>query len=346
MKPVERRLSRCVTRAGAGQRHACFRSAAPHQSRQWSFGRVVLCCSVLAASSRPRAGGRNERLRLDTGAVDDGEGDRAAETNDSEFARGVIDQMYDLFILPEQVRRGLPPGRDAIRKALVVLAPGVGVRVDLNDEAELAFQARSTRAMDAGQNVTVADIDPATVTGLRPVTLDPDAGWVALAQIPGVGVVVAFDFTRNRGRARRLLDKADAFGDQAEGALTVGHLSPALDLAFSAAELAVTAMMSLIEEPTGGRNQHGRRTSWFSQWTRLGNSPREFHQLLARLASLRPQARYGDSDPLTTEETERVVVGVRDLIDHARTRVGKPLRDLSAIRPIGLLDNPGHSEPP
>lgn len=269
-------------------------------------------------------------------------GDIDADTDslagDSEFASRVTDQMFDLFIFPEFQRRGLPPDRASVRKALITLAPGAGASVDLNEEADLAFRADSTRAISAGQAMTTADIDPASVAGLRPVTIDPDAGWVALADFPGLGVVVAFDFTRNRGTARRLLDKAADFHSQGEDALSAGRISPSLDLAFSAAELSVTAMMSLLpNEPTRGRNKHGRRTAWFSQWTRLGNSPREFHQLLGRLAELRPRARYGDADPLTAEETGPLLADVRDLIDHALRRVGEPLPELPPMPHLETL---------
>lgn len=80
--------------------------------------------------------------------------------------------------------------------------------VQLNDEALLAYRAATTRAIAAGEPVTLADIDPATVTGLRPASVHPHAGWVALAELPGIGVMVAFDLTRNGGRAGRLVDKA------------------------------------------------------------------------------------------------------------------------------------------
>jgi hypothetical protein len=248
-----------------------------------------------------------------------------------EFAARVVDQMYDLFIFPELERRGLPAERSAVRTALVTLPPGADVDVALNDEAELAFHATSTGAIEAGKVITIDAIDPATVAGLRPVSVDPDAGWVALAELPGIGLIVAFDFTRNRGQARRLLDKADSFEQQSGNALSAGRVSPALDLAFSAAELAVTAMSLLFEEPVAGRNRHGRRLAWFSRWTRHGNSPPEFQSLLGRLSSLRPAARYGDHDPLSAQEVSPLLEEVRALIEHARGRVGEPLDELAFV---------------
>lgn len=253
-----------------------------------------------------------------------------APTSESdEFASRVIDQIYDLFIFPELQRRGIPPERSAVAKALVTLAPNMPTVVQLNDEAVLAFSAASTRAIDAGEEITLADIDPTTITGLRPHAIDPDAGWVAIAEFPGIGVVVAFDFTRNRGRARRMLDKAASFCAAAEESVASERICPALDLAFSATELAVSAMMSLlVDEEPRVRSRHGRRTAWFAQWTRLGNSPREFHLLLSRLAELRPAARYGDGDPLPLEEVRSLLTEVRDLLDHARDRVGDALPEL------------------
>lgn len=256
------------------------------------------------------------------------------EPLDDEFAARVIEQMYDLFIFPELARRGLPAERGSVQKALVTLPPDADVVVQLNDEALLAYRAATTRAIAAGEPVTLADIDPVTVTGLRPASVHPDAGWVALAEFPGIGVMVAFDFTRNRGRAGRLVDKAGAFHEQAMAALADGRTSPAIDLAFAACELAVAALMSLLslDEPGGGRrNRHGRRSSWFAQWTRLGNSPREFHLLLTRLAELRPRARYGDTDPVPAEDIAVLLGEVDALLTHARERVGEPLPDVPGL---------------
>lgn len=249
---------------------------------------------------------------------------------EDEFASRVIDQVFDLFVLPELERRGLPPDQASVRKALITLRPRAGTTVELNDEAELAILAVATRPLEAGESVSTDDIDLASAMSLRPVSVDPDAGWVALAQLPS-GVMVAFDFTRNRARALRLLAKAASFQATAEDALVNGRVSVALDLAFSAAELTVTALMYLLDDdPLRGRNLHGRRTGWFSQWTRLGNSPSEYHRLLSRLAGLRPAARYGDTEPLPIEVARTLVAKVLGLITNASERIGEVLPDLPA----------------
>lgn len=88
------------------------------------------------------------------------------------------------------------------------------------------------------------------------------------------------------------------------------------------------SLLSLDEPGDGRRNRHGRRSSWFAQWTRLGNSPREFHLLLTRLAELRPPARYGDTDPVLAEE-----VAVLQLCCWARwTRCSRMLANALASR--------------
>lgn len=243
-----------------------------------------------------------------------------------EMASRVVDQMFDLFVMPEVERRGLPDNRGAIQKALVTFPPGGSPVVALNDEVELSVQAEATRPIEAGEEISFADINPESIRGLRPVSIDPDSGWLAIAQVLPGSFILAFDFTRNRSRALRLLDKAQSFLEAAQDSLSGERLSPAIDAAFSAAELSVTAMMHLLfDDVDKGRNQHKRRLQWFAQWTKLGNSPEEFRKLLGRLATLRPAARYGDGELPGSGEVAGMLADVESLIQHARTRVGEPL---------------------
>jgi hypothetical protein len=100
---------------------------------------------------------------------------------------------------------------------------------------------------------------------------------------------------------------------------------PAIELLFSAAELAVTAMMLLtaMEGSLGSRNPHSHRQDWLGQFTQLGNAPTGFHEALSRLWRLRPTARYAESDfALDLEEMQSLSASIRDLVEHAQIRCG------------------------
>jgi hypothetical protein len=253
-----------------------------------------------------------------------------------EMAAAVLDQVFDLWILPAIRARGLQLGRDQVRKALVTSKPGSAPKVSVNDEALLSVQVPAPGPVAVGEAVPV---DANAVSALRPITVDPDAAWIALVVLGGQ-VIVAFDFRRNRATALALLDRADAFLRTANAALAVGDAHPAVETGWAAAELGVMAQMLVI----GGSLQqsHPAREQWFANWTsrRLRNAPRAHYQALARLAKLRPWARYGVADPPPQPgELEQRLRDVGDLLAGARGFLSEPLPELKL--PPAAKSRPG-----
>jgi hypothetical protein len=242
-----------------------------------------------------------------------------------EMAAAVLDQVFDLWVLPEIRARGLQLGRDQVRQALVSLKPGTAPEVSVNDEALLSVQVPAPGPVAAGEAI---DVDVDAVSGLRPITVDPNAARIAFTVL-GDQVIVAFDFRRSRATALALLDRADAFLRTANAALAAGDVYPAAETGWAAAELGVMAQMLVI----GGSLQqsHPAREQWFANWTsrRLRNAPRAHYQALARLAELRPSARYGVADPPPQPgELEQLLHDVDGLLAGARGFVGEPLPKL------------------
>jgi hypothetical protein len=86
------------------------------------------------------------------------------------------------------------------------LEPGAVPKVSVNDEALFSVRMPAPGPVAAGEAIPIkAD----AVSGLRPITVDADAAWVAFALL-GDHVIVAFDFRRDRATALALLDRADA----------------------------------------------------------------------------------------------------------------------------------------
>ncbi len=240
------------------------------------------------------------------------------ETTAELDAKQLLAQIYDFWVQPELDRRGLDIRPEQLTKALIVMAPGRPVGVFFDDEARLVAHVRATRAIAEGENVTGADFDD--LRQLMPASVDPDAGWVCFVRING-NTYVAFDFRRNRGKARRKLDRAGEFLATASASLSAGHTAVAVDTAYAAAELAVTAeMMQMHDDPA---RDHQVKRRWWKDWTELGNAPTEQGRAFAYLAAHRGAARYADRT-LTTDAArlERVLETVADTIAHARSRVG------------------------
>jgi hypothetical protein len=251
---------------------------------------------------------------------------------ESEFAQNAFQSMFDVFWNPEIERRGGLEATGPLRKALAIMRTGRPVEVLLNDEADLVASASTTRPIERGDPIDADDIGE--VSDLRPLRIDEDAGWIAFVVLPNGRGMLAFDFRRNRGRGRRLLQIASEYLDVARHACSVGRERPAIEAAHACAELVVTSIMYLTDEApvSRARSPHGKRRHWLNMHTHLGNAPVRFHQTLARLGELRPWARYGEErrGPISGEVGALVDV-LSEMIEHAAMQVGDPLPEIDDL---------------
>jgi hypothetical protein len=253
--------------------------------------------------------------------VSDTHGEQRSETTD-EFATNVLQSMRDIFWQPEIERRGGLEVTGPITRALAVLPRSSSASIRFNEEFELVAHASVNTAVQAGDPVTVENVD--AIERLEPVDIDPDAGWVVYVQLPDGRAFLQFDFRRNRARGTRLLKLAHQYLDVATLALEQELIGPCLDTSHTAAELAVTAMMYLTDDDamSARRHRHERRLHWLNEFTTLGNAPRDYHQTLVTLTRLRPAARYGDP-PLEVRlgDARELHAAVQGLVNHAEDRV-------------------------
>lgn len=256
------------------------------------------------------------------GTPDDGLRDVDQE---QQFADRVFTSLYEIFWAPEVERRGGVDAVGPLSKALAIMMPGEPLAVLLNDEAQLVGRAVSTRAIETGEVLRREDVGQ--ILDLFPYRIHEDAGWACMVVLPTGEGYASFDFRRNRGLARDRLDRAVEFLDIADVAAGRGLSGPAVDAAHAAAELAVSAMAMILETDGPalgrGRNSHGKRQGWITQWARLGNAPSEFARALGRLGQLRAPARYADRQlNLSDGELDVLVSTVRAMVAHASESVG------------------------
>jgi hypothetical protein len=230
------------------------------------------------------------------------------------MGRVVYQQILDLWVEPELKRRGSPIDPQAIPQALVVMQPDTEVEVHIGGEARIIADFAAKRPLKEGEAVTFDDVEE--LRGIRPDSIDGNAGWVLFVQV-GTSVYVAFDFRRNKAKARRLLDSARHFADTAEYAASKGMPESALVNAYCAVELAVKAQM-LVMSHVVKKSSHPGRQRWLANWASLGNVPRSHSSTLGRLAQLQSAARYGDAEiDVSSSELEGLLTGVSDVISLA-----------------------------
>jgi HEPN domain-containing protein len=243
------------------------------------------------------------------------------ETTPDLDATELIEQIFELWVQPEIERKRLSLAPEHVVKALVVMPPDRPTAVLLNDEARLVVQVRATGPVREGEQVTLHDYDD--LKGLSPADVDPDAGWVCFARI-GNNTYVAFDFRRNRDRARRLLDRAEEFLAVARIALGSGYRGPAVENGFAAAELAVVSQMLVMNDDAA--REHIARRRWWSEWSKLGNAPTDQSRALAALAAKRGAARYAEKSlRIRSAYLQRLLNVVQEMVETARDSVGDPL---------------------
>lgn len=246
--------------------------------------------------------------------------------SEGQFEAGpLIEQIFELWVEPELERRGQALDRDEVTKVVVEFVPGQPIRVFLNEEANIIAQVRATREIKKDEVVTFADFDE--IKEIQPYEVGADSGWVCFARI-GDLQVVAFDFRRNRARARKLLDLAEEYAATARDAQRDERVGPAMENAFAAAELAVVAEMLVFVADNVPRN-HEERRRWWADWTGLGNAPSEHGRTLSYLAARRHEARYGEGSVRTrAQHLEKLLTNVEEMIEHARSATR---REASAV---------------
>jgi hypothetical protein len=238
------------------------------------------------------------------------------------FVETAIQQMFDLWITP-QIETGVAQVEAGqVRQALIVMPPGGEPEVLLNERATLIAAVKARRDIAEGEPVTAADLEE--ISDLRPFGIDPAAGWMAFISIPGHGRIVSFDFRRDKPRAHEHLMLSRDYLATAREAVAAGRPGPAVELGFTAAELAVKAVHLLQAFPVKKRTAHQARLAWLNWYTiRDGNGSPDWFPAMQRLESLRSAARYSESSagPLPdAAELGGLLDQVAELVDYAADR--------------------------
>ena len=236
-----------------------------------------------------------------------------------------VQQIDELWIAPALEARGDDPGT-AVSKAIIVFPAEGPTKVLLDDEAALIADGVAARQIAEGEAVTGADLKE--IRWMRPYSIDPNAGWIAVAET-GEGRLITFDLRRNRSRAEDRLDRAREYLASASDDVQKDRLGPAVDSCWAAAELASDAHM-LVFDHSDGRPQHDEKRKWMRGWSELGNVPIEHSRCLSELGKFRSRARYGGRVKADRDRIAGWIQTTSAMIEFAAANVA-PARELEPL---------------
>jgi HEPN domain-containing protein len=210
----------------------------------------------------------------------------------TEFADNISRQVFDLWINPEIERRkktgNLPQPICAAQ--VIFTIDGGPPTVRLNSEVRAAIKIKDDGKYPIGHKLVVTDT--IVIDSIDLTDVDANAGHITVV-FGSENIFVAWDARYNAGIATELVEKAGAFIETAKLALDGGHLDPAIDNLFSAAELVSKAELIAFNKRVLDTKQHDVIKSEINKWRKLGNVPDNFVDAYNHLDQARSSARYG-----------------------------------------------------
>ena len=254
---------------------------------------------------------------------DDPEGSSVAPLLLSEEgALRMLQQAFDLWVHPEVQKRknsGALPKQFQLTMAQRIQFPDGRISVRLNDEVRGVASIRSSRQMQAGDSISLADM-----AGIEQFDIpddELDAGHLTMIWT-GSSWFVSFNFLSNRAKCRSLLEKASEFLDVAKIAKDRNSPTVAVDTLFSACELISKAALVSASVISIDVKTHGQIASKINHWRKLGNVEGAFVDLFNKLNNLRPRFRYDAefSDLMPISDDDFDLVGVMIALGIERVR--------------------------
>lgn len=242
---------------------------------------------------------------------------------DAEGAKRAFDQMWENHFGPEVAKRqaaGLLPAEFKVFMAQLLIPPDGDMCVLINDEVQGVGLMRASRAVEAGDKVTLADLAHIEAYDLPDNLLDHGHFTVINR---GQDWGIHFNFLRGRAKAKDRLVNAGHFLEAAKESAEKGHAGPAVENLFAAAELASKAELILSQSPARDAKTHGAVSSAINAYSRTGNIDRAFVSLFNQLGQQRPNARYGDSQSRPAAPSAEDLDLVAAVIERGLTRVIK-----------------------
>jgi uncharacterized protein (UPF0332 family) len=240
-----------------------------------------------------------------------------------------LQQVFELWVMPEVERRqsaGQVPPNFQLWSAQVVFEVDAPVKVRLNNEVRAMMKVRATRAVAKGEAVGMNDFSE--IVSIELTEIDPNAGHITIIAHQGIWYLT-WDTRYNAQRIATTIATAKEFIESAQDNLRVSspRLRSFTENLFSAVELLAKAvLLQLPDRKILSSKTHGTIKSGFNQWSKLGNTERDFANLLNELERMRTPAKYSlNAWELPVEKAQSLLVRTEKMLADVISRT--PRRD-------------------
>lgn len=242
----------------------------------------------------------------------------------NEVFRRVFQQLMDLFVTPEVMRRQETGELDKpldLRAAQIIFFPdGRKPQVRINTEVRAIGKVKFKPGISKKPGEPIFEHE---LEGLEEINLteedDPNCGHATLIRIAGEWII-AFDFRYNKALSRKHIETARQYYESAEFSLKRRYWSPFIDNLFSAAELLAKSI--LLSMPGLKLATHKAIQMRYNRFADLGNVELVYRETFNKLSGQRDSARYLKGDvSISEEEARRLLDIVKNMIEDASHRV-------------------------
>lgn len=249
-------------------------------------------------SRLPRASGIWARQEIDT----------MTEKLNLKLDMRFVEQFLELWVNPEIERRktkGILPENFVLYAAQVIMNFGAPAQIRLNKEIKAVLVGDFSRKVEVEEQVSVDAFE--NIKEILLTRSDPNAGHFTMIR-HRESWLVGFDFRYNTAVISEHLDAARQFLDSVSVSFTKGHLRVVADNLFSAVELMAKGLLLMHDEVLLTANKHGAVSSRYNQWGNLGNTDKQYTQLLNKLSNIRSSSRYLQREfNLTDKEAKNMI---------------------------------------
>jgi hypothetical protein len=242
-----------------------------------------------------------------------------------ELYESVIQQLFDLFAIPEIRRRQtdklLPDPFELKAFQIVFFADDRKPEIRLNSEVKAKVEIKLKDGVSKQPGEIIYDSE---VEGIEEFSLteaeDPDIGHATIIRT-GEKVFLAFDFIYNKGLSATHIAKGDQFLRTAESAYKNQDASAFIDNLFSAAELYARAILLTASASPQFREKSNHKSihSKLNRFASLGNLDKNQVSTFNKLSHWRNQARYLSANPsINDNQANELIMEVKRMADSAR----------------------------
>jgi HEPN domain-containing protein len=236
---------------------------------------------------------------------------------DGGIGEKIFQQVMDIFIIPEIERRkkdGRIKENFILRAGQIVLSRDKGNSVRLNEEVKAI--AKSIAAKSIKKNQLVFEDDIKNIEKVELIGEDKNYAHITLLLFKNKWLIFT-DFRYDMEDSSQHLHASKEFYNSAIENLKNKRLRPFYENSFAAAELSTKASLMLFVDKKN-LNNHENRTKNLEKWAELGNIPKIFSDTLKKLAtSIRYSARYLQGEDFKTEDPNKIITIIKEMIDFA-----------------------------